>query len=110
MRIALCMLVVLLGIVPQVQATTMVERGQYLVEVLAACGNCHTPRESSGKQHPLHLGGGFRIEEGFGIAIVPNITPDKETGLGMWTDAEIIRAIREGKGRDGHTPWTTDAL
>ena len=91
MRTALCMLLAILVIVCQGQATTMVERGQYLVEVLAACGNCHTPRESPAEQRTLHLGGGFRIEEGFGIAIVPNITSDQETGLGMWTDAEIIQ-------------------
>lgn len=103
MRAALCMLLVTLGMVCQGQATTMLERGQYLVEVSAACGNCHTPRDRPAEQRTLHLAGGFRFEEGFGIAIVPNITPDQETGLGLWTDAEIIRAIREGKGRHGHT-------
>ena len=82
MRAALWMLLVTMGIVCQVQATTMVERGQYLVEVLAACGNCHTPRGSQGENRALHLGGGFRIEEAFGVAIVPNITPDQETGIG----------------------------
>jgi mono/diheme cytochrome c family protein len=43
------------------------------------------------------------MEEDFGVAIPPNITPDRETGIGSWSDAEIIRAIREGKGRDGRT-------
>lgn len=103
MRTILYILLVTLSMVWQAQAATMVERGQYLVEVLGACGNCHTPRAPAGAPSPLPLSGGFRIEEGFGIAIVPNITPDNETGLGMWTDAEIIRAIREGKGRDGRT-------
>ena len=44
MRAALCLLLATLGMVYQVQATTMLERGQYLVEVLAACGNCHTSK------------------------------------------------------------------
>ena len=40
---------------------------------------------------------------GFGTWITPNITPDPETGIGRWTDEEVIRAIREGRGRDGKT-------
>ena len=39
----------------------------------------------------------------FGTWITPNITPDPETGIGRWTDEEVIRAIREGRGRDGKT-------
>lgn len=103
MLVALMLLVATLGSVSQGQADTAVARGQYLVEVLGACGNCHTPRAAQGENLALHLGGGFRIAEAFGVAIVPNITPDQETGLGTWTDEEIIRAIREGKGKDGRT-------
>lgn len=103
MLVTLMLLVATLGIVSQGQADTAVARGQYLVEVLGACGNCHTPRAAQGENRALHLGGGFRIAEAFGVAIVPNITPDQETGLGTWTDEEIIRAIREGKGKDGRT-------
>jgi mono/diheme cytochrome c family protein len=88
----------------QAQAETAVERGKYLVEVLAACGNCHTPIGPQGPIRELHLAGGQYIrEDAFGLAITRNITPDPETGIGAWTDAEIIRAIREGKGKDGST-------
>ena len=80
-----------------------IERGRYLVEGLAACGNCHTPKGPQGNVPGKHLAGGFEITEGFGVAITSNITPDRETGIGAWTDAEIIRAIREGKGRNGQT-------
>ncbi len=82
---------------------TAVERGRYLVEVLGACGNCHTPRGPSGDLQDKHLAGGNIIEEAFGAAVVANITPDRETGIGGWTDEEIIRAIREGKRKDGRT-------
>ena len=88
----------------QVQAETAVERGKYLVEVLAACGNCHTPIGPQGPIRALHLAGGQHIrEDAFGLAITRNITPDPETGIGAWTDADIIRAIRDGKGKDGRT-------
>src|SRR5262249_7479966 len=50
-----------------------------------------------------HMAGGFGIKEDFGLAVSSNITPDRETGIGRWSDAEIIRAIREGKSRDGRT-------
>lgn len=51
----------------------------------------------------MELAGGMAIEDAAFTANVPNITPDKETGTGEWTDAEIIAAIREGKRRDGST-------
>jgi mono/diheme cytochrome c family protein len=79
------------------------ERGKYLVEVLAACGNCHTPKNASGEIRDKQLAGGLEITEPFGVAVASNITPDPDTGLGAWTDDEIIRAIRDGKGRDGRT-------
>jgi mono/diheme cytochrome c family protein len=87
-----------------VQAETAVERGHYLVEVLAACGNCHTPVGPQGPVRERHLAGGQHIrEDAFGLAVASNITPDPATGIGAWTDAEIIRAIREGKGKHGRT-------
>ena len=84
-------------------AQSPVERGKYLVEVLGACGNCHSPKSPAGEAPGKHLAGGFEIKEEFGVAVVPNITPDPETGIGRWKDAEIVRAIREGKSRDGRT-------
>jgi mono/diheme cytochrome c family protein len=65
-------------------AETPVERGAYLVTSIGACGNCHTPREAvlkpiAGKA----LAGGFEFDDpGIGHVIIPNITPDKETGIG----------------------------
>jgi mono/diheme cytochrome c family protein len=79
-----------------------VARGRYLVEGIGACGNCHTPRGPQGNLPGKHLAGGFEIVEDFGVAVSSNITPDLMTGIGDWTDEEIIRAIRVGRGRDGH--------
>jgi mono/diheme cytochrome c family protein len=101
MRVMLVVFVAL-GLSTPLAAETPVERGKYLVEVLGACGNCHTPKGPRGDLADKHLAGGFEIrEEGLGLAVASNITPDPETGIGAWTDDEIVRAIREGKRRDG---------
>lgn len=50
-------------------AETPVQRGKYLVEVLGACGNCHTPKGPDGDRRDLHMAGGFAIEEAFGVAV-----------------------------------------
>jgi mono/diheme cytochrome c family protein len=83
------------------QAQTPLERGRYLFESIAACGNCHTPKTPQGPDMARDLAGGMKFDEPFGVAIAPNITPDPETGIGKWTDAQIITAIREGKRPDG---------
>jgi mono/diheme cytochrome c family protein len=72
------------------------------VEGIGACGNCHTPKGPQGDLPGKHLAGGFEISEDFGVAVSSNITPDRVTGIGDWTDEQIIRAIRDGRGRDGH--------
>ena len=53
-------------------------------------------------QYETHLGaGGFPFHFPFGIVFTANITPDKKTGLGDWTDGEIKRAITKGITKDG---------
>lgn len=84
-----------------VQAETPLERGRYIVEVIGACGNCHTPQGPDGPDESRHLAGGNPLAERGMYAVPPNITPDPETGIGAWTDAGIIRAIREGVRPDG---------
>ena len=79
-------------------AQTQVERGKYLVESIMGCGNCHTPVGPNGPILDKALSGGPPIEEGNAFTAIPsNITPDPETGIGRWTDAEIRTAIRQGK-------------
>jgi mono/diheme cytochrome c family protein len=83
------------------EAQTPLERGTYLMRSIVACGNCHTPKGPDGDIADMELAGGFVIEDGPFKAVASNITPDEETGIGTWTDAEIITAIREGKRPDG---------
>lgn len=82
-------------------------RGKYLVENVSSCLDCHSERVLA-YGLPMKPGregvGGFIWDAkiGFpGTLAAPNITPDPETGLGKWTDGEIMRAIREGVDRDG---------
>jgi mono/diheme cytochrome c family protein len=89
-----------------------VERGKYLV-TLASCTDCHTPGFFFGKPDMArYLGGsevGFEIP-GLGVFVGPNLTPDKETGLGNWTDEQIVAALKTGHRPDGRMlapimPW-----
>jgi len=86
---------------PSAVAEDPVERGRYIVEVIAACGNCHTPNGPDGKDMSRNLAGGMHITDGGIDAWTTNITQDRETGIGAWSDEQIIRAIREGVRPDG---------
>jgi mono/diheme cytochrome c family protein len=78
-------------------AESPAERGGYLVNTIMACGNCHTPRDADGKPVAGRaLSGGLSFTTPAFIATAPNITPDVETGIGSWSDAEIKRALVEG--------------
>jgi mono/diheme cytochrome c family protein len=84
-----------------------IERGRYLSEAMAGCVACHSPIDESRPgdfpQAGLEYSGRvFPAGSGFpGTIVAPNLTPDPETGIGGWTDGEIVRAIREGVSRDG---------
>ena len=78
-------------------AETPVERGGYLVNTIMACGNCHSPRDAESKLiADRAFSGGLAFNTPAFIATAPNITPDQETGIGSWTDAEIKHALVEG--------------
>ncbi|HUT51636.1 MAG TPA: c-type cytochrome [Alphaproteobacteria bacterium] len=84
------------------KAETPMQRGRYLVETIAACGNCHTPKDKRGQPVAAkRMAGGFVFKEEPFDAVASNITPDRETGIGKWTLAQTIRAIREGIRPDG---------
>ena len=84
------------------QAQASLERGRYLVETIAACGNCHTPKGPGGPLPGKALAGNWVVEDNPPFrAVAPNTTPDHATGIGGWTDAQIARAIREGIRPDG---------
>lgn len=76
----------------------IVQRGRYLATTILACGNCHTPKDEFG--HPradLALaGGGLAFDTPQFAGTAPNITPDRETGIGEWSDEDIKRAITQG--------------
>ncbi|MGH6623574.1 MAG: c-type cytochrome [Burkholderiaceae bacterium] len=77
--------------------TSAVERGRYLVESILACGNCHTPKSPAGE--PIarrNLSGGLSFSLPPFVGVASNITPDRETGLGSWSDDDIKRAIVQG--------------
>ncbi|CAN0433594.1 unnamed protein product, partial [Discosporangium mesarthrocarpum] len=83
-------------------AETPLERGTYLMQSIAACGNCHTPKGPEGEVPGMELAGWKDFEKTPAFdAHAPNITPDRETGIGNWTDEQIIRSIREGVRPDG---------
>jgi mono/diheme cytochrome c family protein len=81
----------------------LLERGTYLVETITACGNCHSPKDpkTAEEVNGMRYAGSFMIREDNFTAYAPNITMDVETGIGGWTDDEIIVAIRDGFRPDG---------
>ena len=105
----------LLAVPPSAQSQSSrveVARGKYLV-TFGGCVDCHTPGYFFGKPDmPKALSGsevGFEIPE-LGVFYGPNLTPDKETGLGTWTKAQIVTALQKGTRPDGRMlapimPW-----
>lgn len=80
-------------------AEPSVERGEYLVQGPAGCGNCHTPFGPQGPDMARDLGGRLVEDNPAFTAVAPNITPGSR--IAGWTDAELARAIREGIRPDG---------
>ena len=82
-------------------AAANIARGEYLYKIVSVCRACHS---AGGEENPDLLPSGgrkFDIAE-IGVIYTRNITPPLETGIGRWSDGEVIRAIREGIGKDGH--------
>jgi mono/diheme cytochrome c family protein len=73
-----------------------VARGAYLATA-AGCVACHTDSEHGGPAYA----GGRAIATPFGTFYSPNITPDPDTGIGRWSEAEFLRALRDGVRPDG---------
>jgi mono/diheme cytochrome c family protein len=115
-RAAAAGLMVALTEAPADAADPEIERGQYLTS-FGGCFDCHTPGYFFGKPDmERYLGGsevGFAIP-GQGVFVGPNLTPDKETGLGDWTDEQIVTALQTGVRPDGRIlvpimPWRSFA-
>jgi len=87
------------------------ERGKYLVTI-TGCNDCHTPGTFYGAPDMKRMLSGSELgwEGPGGIVFAANLTPDPETGLGKWSDDEIVKAIRTGNRPDGRQlapmmPW-----
>ncbi|HEX8451613.1 MAG TPA: c-type cytochrome [Longimicrobium sp.] len=78
----------------------LVQRGEHLVRNVSVCGHCHAPPATRNADGPLSGGAEFRNWR-LGTIRAANLTPDSATGIGAWSDAEIVRAIRTGVSRDG---------
>ena len=82
-----------------------IERGKFLANSFAFCIDCHSDRDANKFGFPVKHGtegmGGIDYGEGAGFVPASNITQDKETGIGSWTDGEIFRAITAGVSKDG---------
>lgn len=78
------------------QDAETVARGEYLFHA-ANCQSCHTDAKNKGAL----LAGGRALETPFGTFYGPNITPDEQHGIGAWSDADFVRALRHGRAPDG---------
>ena len=84
---------------PDPYLSDQVNRGAYLVDVIGHCGECHTPRNAvGGLQRDRWLSGNPGGPEG---EQVPNITPDRETGVGRWSDGDLDSLFRMGMTPEG---------
>jgi mono/diheme cytochrome c family protein len=86
---------------PGAASADLVARGSYLVNAVAGCVNCHSPKDQQGRPTAENTlsgggpGGVWFVTPAFAVS-PPNLTPDVETGIGSWTDEDIKRALLEG--------------
>src|SRR6201991_1759023 len=83
------------GVPADFASTDPIARGQYLARA-ADCQACHTAKGG------VPFAGGLAFNLPFGSIYSPNITPDRETGIGGWTDAQFLRALHDGAGPKAH--------
>ncbi len=74
-----------------------IQRGEYLAK-MGDCIACHTDVKGGTPA----FAGGLALVTPFGTFYSPNITPDKETGIGTWTEKDFIRAVKKGRDPKGH--------
>jgi mono/diheme cytochrome c family protein len=96
---------------PKIKASSdpaVIAQGAYIAHHVAHCSSCHAPPEAMERKGELKLApgkdpvsGGYVFKAGpFGTYVASNLTPDKETGIGNYTDEELARVIRHGVKRD----------
>src|SRR5499426_4728272 len=79
----------------------LVKRGDYLVNGILTCGNCHSPKGPPAAIAGKDYSGGLEFDEPPFKVTAPNITPDKATGIGGWSAAEIKKALIDGVRPNG---------
>jgi len=85
--------------------TDPLARGKVLLEVMS-CIDCHTPMEKGQIiESKLFSGGNKFADKSLGTIYSSNITPDAATGIGAYSDEDLMRVFKEGKGKDGRTLW-----
>jgi mono/diheme cytochrome c family protein len=82
------------GVPASLRNASLVERGQYLARA-ADCEACHTVKGG------MPFAGGLAFKLPFGTLYSPNITPDRETGIGSWSDGDFLNAVHKGVAPDG---------
>jgi len=85
---------------PVAREQSLVERGAYIAKA-AGCAVCHTAIGPTGPALDKVFAGGLEMPDKAGTWRTPNITPDKSSGIGSWTDDQIAAAIRDGVRPDG---------
>jgi len=86
---------------PKSAPTSGVARGEYLTRAVAHCGECHTPRTMTMAVDNTRFLAGNQKGKGPEGSAVPNITPDRETGLGSWSEEQIADYLGTGNKPDG---------
>lgn len=92
-----------LPVLPEARADDtgpLIARGEFIVRNVAVCGQCHAADPKVDVDGPLSGGREF-TDWRIGTARAANLTPDAATGLGRWSKAEIVRALRNGERKDG---------
>jgi len=95
----------------QTAAADPVARGEYL-SIICGCNDCHTPGTFYGQLDTTRLLSGTELgwEGPWGVSYPRNLTPDEETGLGTWSEDDIVRTLKTGQRKDGSPilppmPW-----
>ncbi len=70
-------------------------------QVMFTAGNCSACHATPGQADRNQLAGGLKLKSPFGTFVTPNITPDPKFGIGGWTEAEFLNAMKRGTGRHG---------
>jgi hypothetical protein len=97
LRLVIISTAALVAAVAGANAETPLERGSYLVNAVMACDGCHTPRTPAGFVMEKRFSGGSQTWDEAAYTVKgSNITPDRDTGIGSWSEADLKRLLRDG--------------